>query len=435
MKTYQIKEKKQNRITLLRHVPLPNENDLKEVSVSLEFDEVVMPEDLKVKNKSTERDEQGRIKHFEFKNTPFQVKYRLIGGYDPANDVDIAGNPCNEKKEKAENAAANDEKEAWLDHARSERESLKQSENGRILLQAYDTYTDVYDVAVKTQTFRREWVDPAVKEMSSDTHVALSDDNTEINTKTYKVRRKSEAVLYNDEAFFMESVLTMALCAMKTHDGQPSGLNQPGPNYIDDETIDQSLEAMSDFTNGVKSTGNSEGEPPVPMTRKDVYDAINNTDVNTLPSENHTQRILEEMNYYRERMENEQKGLVSSEEDKYGREAFYRELMREKELRGIGGKILYEGTFSGVIPDDGFEVDVRMKEENGKLSDIVISHINIPDCDFDVDSENWDKTYREALEEQFKEVSFVSRSLINMLQEGVGQIVRKEVAKYESIII
>ena len=98
MKTYQIKEQKKNRITLLRHVSLPAENTLKEASVALEFCEVVVPEDLRVRAKSAESDAQGRRKHFEFRETPFQVKYRLVAGYDPATGVNLKKRLHNREK-------------------------------------------------------------------------------------------------------------------------------------------------------------------------------------------------------------------------------------------------------------------------------------------------------------------------------------------------
>lgn len=435
MKTYQIKEQKKNRITLLRHVSLPAENTLKEASVALEFCEVVVPEDLRVRAKSAESDAQGRRKHFEFCETPFQVKYRLVAGYDPATGVDVAGNPCNEKPEKNGEAGSNEEKEEWLNHARSERKSLGETKNGHLFLQAYDTYTDVYNAAIKTDAFGSVWKVDSVRDMAADTHTALNSDDAEINDKQYDVEGLPDPLSYNEYAFFMQAQLNYTLEAMKTQDGKPSGLNLPGPDYFDDETVDQSIDAIGRFIDAVSLTGNTQDGASVVMTRKQVYEAVDKNSPEDLPAANHRDRIAEEMRYYRERMECEQNGLELTEKDKYGREGFYRRLMNEKALRSADGKVLCEGVFSGVIPADGFEADIRYKEENGVLSDIVVSHINIPDLDFEVDSEKWDEAYRSALEEQFRNVSFVSRSVITVLREGIGQIVRKEAAKYETIRI
>jgi len=434
MKTYQIQKSKSNKITLLRHVLMPKEQYLKEASVAIVFAEVIVPEDLKVKRKSKERDEQGRAMHFEFKNTPFRVKYRLVGGYDPQTGIDVAGNPCNEKKESANGAAADDEKEEWLNHARSERETLRETENGTVLLQAYDTFTDAYNAAFKVQTFCNDWATDITKQMAADTHKALnSNDTVAVNANTYKDKTGND-VTYNKRSFHMSSQLWWALDSMKTQDGKPSPFNPSGPEHIDDDTLEDSKTAIENFMGRIYSTGNSEKNVEE-MTRSDVYQAISQADKADVSATNVHEQFLEEVRYYKDRLERRKNGQLLAEEDKYGREEYVRKLMEEKALRAADGAVLYEGEFSGIIPDNDFVVDIRVKEENGEPTDILVSHISIPEFDFEVDSEQWDDEYREALEEQFREVSFVGQSLMEVLREGIGQIVRKEVAKYETIHI
>lgn len=433
MKTYTINNQQQDKITLLRHANLSQETTIKEASVSLIFDEVVLPQDLKVKNKTKEKTEQGRQLHFEFGDTPFEVKYHLVAGYDPGSDIDVAGNML---ERDGGRAVDDDEKERWLEQARDERTTLQGTKNGSTLVDTYYLHTDTFRAAFGVQSFHNEWNNRGVvKMMAADTYDALrSEGEKTINDKEYPdISQSSGKITYNRKAYSVQSALLHALRRMKRTDGIASPLNPEGPDNISDKEIDATLESIILFTNGVKSTDN-ESNHTKPMTRDEVYDAVNKTNIETLPIKYTLADLVEEERYYEERMQREKDGLTP-EEDRYGHEDYFRRLMDEIEQRRSDGTVLYEGVIRGVIPGEGFETDVRMQEEDGSLVDIVVLGVRTSDFEFDVDSEQWHEEYRDALEERLREVSFVSQSLVNVLRDGVGKIVRGELARYEAIHI
>ena len=148
MKTYTFSNPKNSKLTLLRHFPLEN-HAMDDASLSIVFTGLVLPEDIKVKSRERKKVQNGEIVHYGFQKTTFQVSYELVAKPDPKQEIDVAGN----LRVKGEIGPSEEEKETWLNHAREERERLKNTKNGPDLLNVYDIYEDVYNRAFDSGSF------------------------------------------------------------------------------------------------------------------------------------------------------------------------------------------------------------------------------------------------------------------------------------------
>lgn len=429
MKKHEI-NKKQNSVTLLRHAAVPSHTLLKEAAVSMCFTGLSLPQDIKAKKREKRKVEDGIVIHYEFDRTPFAVNYNLMAKYDPAQKIDVGGT-LGARRDDEHKGPSEEEKEMWLDQARRERTHLQEVKNGPDLLDAYTKHQNVYIRAFDTNMFCTTWTSDGVEAMVRDTHEALLQNNAEINTKTYAPEKDGdEFETYNYKAFEVKSEMVYSLLALT---GAKSSLNPAGANYLTESSLTEALAAINEFANRVYSTGNDK-ENTTPMTKESVYEAVSNPPKSRKRKEGKDDPY-EEFAYYCARLENEKNGGVNTEKDRYGREAYFRGLMEEMAQRNSEGVLLHEGTFEGVIPDEGFEMDLLLRRENGKTKEIVVLQVKTPAFDIDVDSEKWSQEYKEALETKVQDVSFVGQNVIGIVRDGIGQIVRKEVAKYEAINI
>ena len=139
--------------------------------------------------------------------------------------------------------------------------------------------------------------------------------------------------------------------------------------------------------------------------------------------------------YYKARLENEKNGANNAEPDRYGHESFFRAVLAESEQRNAETTVYSNGSVEGVIPDDGFELELFLQKEDKVTTDVVVRSILMPEPELDIDSENWSIEYRKELEDKLQNVSFFRQNVINLLRDGIGQIVLREVAKYEAVEI
>ena len=424
---HELKKNQQNKLTLLRHVAMPEDCKYGEASISVNCSGVTFPEDIKVKSKEKRETAEGVITDFAFKPTPFVVHYKLNAKYDPSIDIDVAGNPGN-LKFKGMDEAEDAEKEEWLDQARGERTELEKSDNGQLLLEQYDENKDAYNLAFTSKTFCNKWQEGnVVMSMSRDTSEALKTGGV-INEKTYE-KSKGKTVTYNDHAYDVQSCLQNTLIFMKKN---PAMNSEGEPGYVSPEDIDKAVHSMTEFYNAVYTTGNTK-DKTTPMTRDQVYEAVENTHANRLMATN-ARAPYEEFEYYQERLKNKSNGLLRADKDKYGHEEFFRSLVAEQMMRSDeAGVVVHEGEFKGVIPDDDFTMSVLIQKENGETSGIKVLSVNIPDLELDVDSEKWAEEYKEILEDKMRDVTFVQHIIKNALSESTGQIVCGELARHENI--
>ncbi len=425
MKIFTLNEQQKNKITLLRHAAMPKGVALDEASVALEFTSVELPKDIKVKARSVRNDENGHeVRHFEFEETPFVVRYRLIANYDPANDIDVAGNLG--VRDDDPDSGLDEEKDAWLEQARNERTELYKTENGQELMKQYNAHNDTYSLAFDSPAFCNLWkAGGVVQKMSRDTYAAMQSDEY-INDKTY-TDIEGKTVSYNNYSFWMQEQLDMALQLMKGH----TQLYRPGINQIADDEIDKAIAASRAFANAVSQRAKISKDSDKKMTKKEVYGVVNEP-ADGLAFEDFVSEEVDHCGYYAERLEREKRG-ETLEDDQYGYESFYRSMVKEIEEKLADGTVLYEGAITGLISDTRFEVDIAVKKADGEVKDVTVARSDLSEVDFDIDSEKWDVEYRDKLEAKLQEVSFVSQSLSIVLKSGIGQIVRKEVAKYEAI--
>ena len=431
MKEIKLDKSRQGKITLLRHVAMPEKTLLKEVSIALRCTGVAFPEGIKVKRKETKEDERGIIKHFEFKQTPFIVRYKLDAQYDPKSNIDVAGN-LNLKDEKSASDDGNEEKKEWLDQARSERSELQKTENGQKMLNVYNNpnHQKAYNLAFSIQAFADAWNDGGiVKAMAKDTSSALKNENAEINDKTY-VFPNGKKVTYNQHAFDISKNLYITLMNIK----DDTSFNPPGSSkYVPPDKMEEAADAIVNFHSSIYNTTNNDRDLTTPMKRKDIYKAINNASEN-----NNIQFIKEkynfedEFNYYQTCF---LKNPVNSVyEDKYGKGEFYRKFFSERLMRSDESKLcLHEGIFQGFISENKLCMDVLITKTNERTTNIQTIDISMPNFDIEVDNENWADEYRTMLEEKIQDISFVKQIVINALQEGFNQFVCGELARYENI--
>ncbi len=429
MKKHEIKKENQNKVTLLRHFPLPQNAAMDEASVAVRFTGLTLPEDLKVNKREKQETEDGVVVHYEFKNTPFLVSYELEANYDPRQQIDVAGN----LRVRGEEGPSREEKDVWLQHAREEQARLQNTPNGEKLLRPYNDHQYTYNKAFDSFAFCDEWREGnMVEAMARDTHEALLQEDKIINDKDKNYAPSGQdSATYNGRSFYVQGALVLTLHSMK---GGTSYLNPPGPVQIPDSEIQDSIEAINDFENAIYDNTENSEDNTKPMTKGDVYAVVADPE-DKFKRPGPKKNSCDEYNYYMARLENERNGVVNNEEDKYGREGFFRKLIAEKEQFGRNGTVLHTGTFAGSIPGDGFEMDILLRKENGETKGITVLQVKTPEFDIDVDSEKWAQEFRAELEAKMQDVSFVGQSVLSVVRDGIGQIVRKEVAKYEAINI
>ena len=424
MNKYLIEKNKQGKVTLLRHVTMPKHVLFNEASIAIRCTEVSFPEGIKVKQKTKHENDDCIVKHFVFKETPFIVHYKLDAKYDPKSDIDVAGNLGTRKGPSNE-----EEHEAWLNQARSEKTELGKSENGQKLLAEYDKHQKAFNLAFTSNSFCKKWKEGGIAEaMARDTSDSLRT-NTPVNTKSYLLN--NNVVTYNYHAFSVKDYLLKTLIFIKNCKSM-NPMDAPG--YVSDDELTDSINAITNFVKQVHKTNNTSDQTTA-MNRDQIYAAINiATEENSSSNENHD--FSQIVNCYENKFKIEQNGSSQSYEDRYGQDDFYRQLNIERMMRSEDAdQILHDGKITGVIPDNSFSMDILIKKTNGKSTEISVLKTYMPDCELNIDSEKWASEYKNSLEIKIHNVSFIKTYIMNTLQDGFEQIICRELANYENIHI
>ncbi|WP_372394265.1 hypothetical protein ABMY26_04300 [Azospirillum sp. HJ39] len=347
---------------------------------------------------------------------------------DPVIPVDFAGSllDLSDMPQAAggdASAAADPEKEQWLNQAREQRTELAKSTNGSTLLATYYEHNEAFnDLFSQSPGFVSQWQNGGVtKEMSRDTSAALQQRST-INAKTY-----SNNLNYNYNSFSQQATVATALAVMAT------AYDEGTPEYQKYANASTATAGFSTMVTQV--TGNAQSTT-VPMTSVEIHNTVAKAPNPTLPT-----ILFEDVKKAYNIDPQSGGGSFTSDVSGFELDEATRARIQSvaaavrkdlAENAAIVGRPLFESGCRAEL--DGIAFSLTWRRERGRVR-IVEAQVTLPAFALDIDDESWIGEAGERARERLGSLQFLHSALEGWIEQGVRAHVLPRTAAILSDII
>jgi hypothetical protein len=367
-------------------------------------------------------------------------RYAVEAKPDPIVDLDTGGDLMDLPPDAllptgtsaAEDGTIDPDRARWLNQARGERLTLRQTPNGRRLLSVYDQHNEIYNkVFQENGALRALWrAGGATKEMAADTSAALKD-GTVINSAT---KRYPGGRTYNGNAF-AQRLNVATSCVWTDPEFDPVTGPPPGSRYW------EAARAALAFGEGVQSETKSAGEGVREMRGEQVYAAVERHEgglpevsdqeimelISQISSQGReaAQLISQISSQGREAAPSAPGRFSLDEEDRNRLRRLYIATMKR---RAEGARVRGEPLFAGPCEArlDGAEATIEIAVDEGPeggRARALSARIDLPPFELAVDDSTWSgapgRVARERLEQMGFARSLLRAAVVARLEEAV----------------